>query len=105
MGESFLRHEVTHEDSIGRSSYYHGPVRGMLAERSRSVAAALVASSGAPTFSGGALIGSSRALVVNGGALVVSRGAGGSRASVRARGRHPCACSGKAARARAGEVS
>jgi len=96
----------------------------MLAERSRSVAAALVASSGAPTFSGGALIGSSRArifrsgaaivdrgvlssraLVVNGGALVVSRGAGGSRASVRARGRHPCACSGKAARARAGEVS
>ena len=98
----------------------------MLAERSRSVAAALVASSGAPTFSGGALIGSSRArifrsgaaivdrgalvlssraLVVNGGALVVSRGAGGSRASVRARGRHACACSGKAARARAGEVS
>lgn len=96
----------------------------MLAEGSRSVAAALVGSSGARIFSSGALVGSSRArifssgalivdwgalvlssgalavtrgaLAVSSGALVVSSGAGCSRASVRAHGRQDCACSGKA---------
>lgn len=82
----------------------------MLAEGSRSVAAALVGSSGARIFSSGALAVTRGALAVISGALVVSSGAGRSRASVRARGRQDCACSGKAtcrrqsARARAGEV-